>query len=186
MRFRDTSMTFRMLETADEESVDHFRSMKYPGMSKVALRLCVHAIGSAFDSLCVRVCVDNRLVHAGRGARDFTDSEIIVMLGQNGTGKTTFIKMLAGIMKPDGGAEIPQLNVSYKPQKIAPSFDGSVRSLLFKKISAAFVLPQFQTDVVKPLQLDSIIDQDVRSTVFVVLSCLTRFRLCVGQEPVWW
>ena len=31
---------------------------------------------------------------------DFTDSEIVVMLGENGTGKTTFIKMLAGITKP--------------------------------------------------------------------------------------
>jgi ATP-binding cassette subfamily E protein 1 len=31
----------------------------------------------------------------------FTGSEIVVMLGQNGTGKTTLIKMLAGIIKPD-------------------------------------------------------------------------------------
>ena len=31
----------------------------------------------------------------------FGASECIVMLGQNGTGKTTMIKMLAGLMKPD-------------------------------------------------------------------------------------
>jgi ATP-binding cassette subfamily E protein 1 len=31
----------------------------------------------------------------------FKPSEIIMMLGQNGTGKTTLIKMLAGIIKPD-------------------------------------------------------------------------------------
>lgn len=29
-------------------------------------------------------------------AGSFTDSEILVMLGENGTGKTTFIRMLAG------------------------------------------------------------------------------------------
>jgi ATP-binding cassette subfamily E protein 1 len=46
----------------------------------------------------------------------FTGSEIVVMLGQNGTGKTTLIKMLAGIIKPDDeGLELPRLNVSYKP-----------------------------------------------------------------------
>lgn len=33
----------------------------------------------------------------------FTDSEIIVMLGENGTGKTTFIRLLAGLLKPDSG-----------------------------------------------------------------------------------
>lgn len=49
----------------------------------------------------------------------FTDSEIVVMLGENGTGKTTFIRMLAGLLPPDEEEiEIPEFNVSYKPQKI--------------------------------------------------------------------
>ena len=46
----------------------------------------------------------------------FNASEIIVMLGQNGTGKTTMIKMLAGAMKPDDtNLEMPRLNISVKP-----------------------------------------------------------------------
>ena len=36
---------------------------------------------------------------------EFTDSEIIVMLGENGTGKTTFIRLMAGYLKPDEGGK---------------------------------------------------------------------------------
>jgi len=39
-----------------------------------------------------------------------------MMLGQNGTGKTTLIKLLAGILKPDDeDLEMPSLSISYKP-----------------------------------------------------------------------
>jgi len=39
-----------------------------------------------------------------------------MMLGQNGTGKTTLIKILAGILKPDDEeVEMPKLSISYKP-----------------------------------------------------------------------
>lgn len=46
--------------------------------------------------------------------------EIIGILGPNGIGKTTFIKMLAGKLEPDNKPEnfIKDLNLSYKPQRI--------------------------------------------------------------------
>ena len=37
---------------------------------------------------------------------EFTDSEIIVMLGENGTGKTTFIRLMAGLLTPDSGGTV--------------------------------------------------------------------------------
>ena len=138
LRFRDESLQFRLAETATEEKDDHFRKYEYPSMTK--------NLGD------FNLKIDN-------GA--FTDSEIIVMLGQNGTGKTTFIKLLAGHLQPDGDESVPELNVSYKPQKISPKFEGTVRNLLLKKIKGAFLLPQFQSDVVKPMQIDNIIDQAV-------------------------
>ena len=72
--------------------------------------------------------------------------------------------MLAGKLTPDEGAKhLPTLSVSLKPQTIAPKFQGTVRMLLLKQIKMSFMHPQFQSDVVKPMQLDNIIDQDVQT-----------------------
>lgn len=43
----------------------------------------------------------------------FNTSEIVVLLGENGTGKTTFVRILAGLDKEvDSGLK---LKISYKP-----------------------------------------------------------------------
>merc|ERR1719222_1571646 len=88
------------------------------------------------------------------------------MLGQNGTGKTTFIRMLAGLLKPDeivGDEEIPEMHVSYKPQTISAKFQGSVKDLLLMKIRDAYMHPQFQSDVSKPMLIDQIADHEVQT-----------------------
>lgn len=57
------------------------------------------------------------------------DGEIIGILGPNATGKTTFVKMLAGVESPDKGETVKGLKVSYKPQYIrAPT--GTVNDVL--------------------------------------------------------
>merc|ERR1712060_547211 len=97
-------------------------------------------------------------------AGDFSSSEIIVMLGQNGTGKTTFIRMLAGYLKPDDSKEeLPEMNVSYKPQAISAKFEGTVQELLMNKIRDAYLHPQFNSDVVKPMLIEQIADHGVQT-----------------------
>lgn len=138
LRFRETSLIFKISEQADKEEIKRMRRYSYPAMVK-------------------RLGEFELTVEPG----EFTDSEIIVMLGENGTGKTTFIRMMAGMLKPDEGGEVPRMNVSYKPQKISPKFTGTVRQLLHNKIRDSYIHPQFITDVIKPLQVDSIMDQEV-------------------------
>lgn len=69
-------------------------------------------------------------------------------------------------MKPDsieggGDAEMPEFNVSYKPQKISPKFQSTVRHLLHTKIRDAYMHPQFVSDVMKPLLIEQLMDQEV-------------------------
>ncbi|KAG8993307.1 Fe-S cluster-binding ribosome biosynthesis protein [Tulasnella sp. JGI-2019a] len=138
LRFRDESLSFKMMENADELIADKTRHYSYPSMNKT--------LGS---------------FHLKVEGGEFTDSEIIVMLGENGMGKTTFVKLLAGDTPDEGEDAKMGLSVSLKPQKIAPKFPGTVRMLLIKQIKAAFMHPQFQSDVLKPMNLDNIIDQEV-------------------------
>ncbi|KAL8667410.1 MAG: hypothetical protein Q9202_000626 [Teloschistes flavicans] len=140
LRFREESLTFRIAEAGDDFVNDKNQGYEYPAMQKT--------LGG---------------FHLKVEAGTFTDSEIVVMMGENGTGKTTFCRMLAGAEKPDGNAKIPQMHISMKPQKITPKFQGTVRQLFFKKIKASFMNPQFQTDVYKPLKLDDFIDQEVQN-----------------------
>lgn len=140
LRFREESLTFRIAEAGDEFAVDKARGYSYPAMEKT--------LGG---------------FHLKIEPGEFTDSEIIVMMGENGTGKTTFCRLLAGAEKPDGKKSVPSMSISMKPQKITPKFQGTVRQLFLKKIKAAFLSPQFQTDVYKPLKLDDFIEQDVQN-----------------------
>ena len=63
--------------------------------------------------------------------------EIVGILGPNATGKSTFIKMLTGNVKPDEGKALEKLRLSYKPQRIEPSQDEkemSVRDYLSEQM----------------------------------------------------
>ncbi|KAF1778645.1 P-loop containing nucleoside triphosphate hydrolase [Phytophthora cactorum] len=73
--------------------------------------------------------------------------------------------------------------ISYKPQKIAPKFQGTVRELLHRRIREAIVHPQFATDVTKPLSLDNIIDQAVPHLVWLSSCVWEASDIYLIDEP---
>ena len=96
---------------------------------------------------------------------DIDQGEIMGILGPNGIGKTTFIKLLVGIEKPDGDTESPFVNLplSYKPQYIYTEYKGTVASLLrnaMEEESRSEFMEQF---IIKPLKLDKFLDRNVSS-----------------------
>ncbi|KAL9645587.1 hypothetical protein ABK040_000650 [Willaertia magna] len=170
LRFREDALSFKAAENVEEMlGSEARRTYHYPSMKK--------SFGGAFELT----------IEEG----SFSDSEIIVLLGENGTGKTTFIKMLAGKEPPDDiSVQIPELNVSYKPQTIAPKFPGSVKELLGSRIRDAFIHPQFQADVLKPMNINHLMDQKVQNLsggelqrVALVLALGTPADVYLIDEP---
>lgn len=159
LRFRETALSFKVSDQLLlEEEIKRFARFEYPALSVT--------LGD---------------FHLSVEAGEFTDSEIIVMLGENGTGKSTMIKLLAGKMKPDDDSiTVPELNVSYKPQKISPKATCSVRQMFHDKIRDAYVHPQFMADVMKPLLIDKIIDQPVQELSGGELQRVA-ITLCLGK-----
>lgn len=158
MRFRTEALTFKVSESASEELIKRSCHYEYPLMKK--------SLGGF-----------TLTVNPGQ----FSDSEILVLLGENGTGKTTFIRMLAGNLAPDeGSGDLPVLHISYKPQKISPKSTGLVRQLLHDKIRDSYIHPQFIADVMKPMKIDDIIDNSVQDLSGGELQRVAMV-LCLGK-----
>ena len=89
--------------------------------------------------------------------------EVVGAVGPNATGKTTFVKMLAGEIEPSSGKLVGEVTVSYKPQYIKPEFDGTVREMLSSAIGKDFESGFFQAEVAHPLSLKYLMEKDVQT-----------------------
>jgi len=88
--------------------------------------------------------------------------EVIGIVGPNATGKSTFIKILAGVLEPDDGNKFEtELKVAYKPQYIQRDYEGSVRSLLSEVAKEKFHTNIYKAEILRPLDIDPIIDNSV-------------------------
>ena len=85
--------------------------------------------------------------------------EVVGVVGPNATGKTTFVKMLAGEISPDSGEVDTDVKVSYKPQYIEPSFQGTVSELFMTELAKRAESGFFKTEIVRPLNLKPLMDR---------------------------
>ncbi len=70
--------------------------------------------------------------------------QVCGILGENGIGKTSFVKILAEVIKPDAGSVTKKVKVSYKPQYIDTESDDMVANVLkeaIQKHKAALIGP---------------------------------------------
>lgn len=116
--------------------------------------------------------------------------ESVGIVGPNATGKTTLVKMLAGIIKPDEGEIDNKVKVSYKPQYISADFDGTVMDLLFAKAYDTVNTSFFNGEVIEPLGIKYLMDKSVSKLsggelqrVAITLCLATEADIYLFDEP---
>src|SRR3989338_1611262 len=80
-------------------------------------------------------------------------NEIIGILGENGIGKTSFMKILAGVIEPDQGELSAKIRIAYKPQYLEASSDITVLEFLQK------ALQKYEMQLIKPLDIEKLYSQ---------------------------
>jgi ATP-binding cassette subfamily E protein 1 len=125
-------------------------------------------------------------VHGGEIRR----GSIIGILGPNGIGKTTFVKILAGIEDTDDRRKFGELKVSYKPQYIAAEYEGTVQELLMSVAKESYSSGWYRTEIILPLKVNLLLDRNVNELSggelqkVAIAACLSRdAELFLLDEP---
>ena len=93
------------------------------------------------------------------GAGQIAKGETVGIVGPNATGKTTFVRMLAGVEVPTRGTPPVGVTVSYKPQYLKATQAASLRERASALASEpTFDHRTFERDLVPGLHLDEILD----------------------------
>lgn len=87
--------------------------------------------------------------------------EIIGLVGANALGKTTFMKMISGLEKPDSGSIHTDVKISYKPQYLSQEYEGDVRSVLAASYGNPIEGSQIEEQIVLPLGIKKLYDKSI-------------------------
>ncbi len=108
------------------------------------------------------------------------EGEVIGIVGANALGKTTFLKMITGLIKPDNGSVELKAKIAYKPQYLTQEYNDTVRSLLTLVYGKSIEGSEVEEQIVRPMQVNKLYEKYIDSLSggelqkVAIVSCLLQ------------
>ncbi|HEY7368134.1 MAG TPA: ribosome biogenesis/translation initiation ATPase RLI [Nitrosopumilaceae archaeon] len=140
VRFRDKKFTFDASSSTTDEFQAGDEIISYPLLEKKF---------PAFS-----VTIEPGQVRKG---------EVLGIMGANALGKTTFMKMIAGVEKPDSGEINKKVKIAYKPQYLTNDIDVEVVALLEKANGSQIEGSIEEEQIIEPLKIKKLYNKSVKN-----------------------
>ncbi|KEQ57164.1 energy-coupling factor transport system ATP-binding protein [Marine Group I thaumarchaeote SCGC AAA799-B03] len=167
VRFRDKAFSFDVSSTSTDEFQEGSEIVNYPKLTK------------KYPSFSVEI--DPGRVRKG---------EVLGIMGANALGKTTMMKMIAGVEKPDSGEIDKKIKIAYKPQYLQNDIDVEVVALLDKANGSPVEGSLEEEQILDPLKIKKLYNKSVKNLSggelqkVAVASCLLqKVDLYALDEP---
>ena len=166
VRFRDKKFTFDA-STATDEIQQGDVVVSYPKLEK------------KYESF--SVSIEPGEVRKG---------DLLGIMGANALGKTTLMKMIAGVEKPDSGTIDKKIKISYKPQYLTNDIDIQVVTVLNKANGGPIEDSTEEEQIIEPLKIKKLYNKSMKNLSggelqkVAVASCLLqKVDLYALDEP---
>ena len=166
VRFRDKKFTFDA-STATDEIQQGDVVVAYPKLEKKY---------SSFS-----VSIDPGEVRKG---------DLLGIMGANALGKTTMMKMIAGVEKPDSGSVDKKIKISYKPQYLTNDVDMEVIAMLDRANGESIIDTTEEEQIIEPLRIKKLYNKSMKylsggelQKVAVATCLLQKADLYALDEP---
>ncbi len=167
VRFRDKAFSFDVSSTSTDEFQEGSEIVNYPKLTK------------KYPSFSVEI--EPGQVRKG---------EVLGIMGANALGKTTMMKMIAGVEKPDSGEIDKKIKIAYKPQYLQNDIDVEVVALLDKANGSPVEGSLEEEQILDPLKIKKLYTKSVKNLSggelqkVAVASCLLqKVDLYALDEP---
>ncbi len=167
VRFRDKKFSMDVSSSSTDVFQEGSEIIDYPRLEK------------KFDSF--SVAIEPGKVRKG---------EILGIMGANALGKTTMMKMIAGVQKPDVGTINKKIKIAYKPQYLQNDIDVEVITILDKANGGSVEGTQEEEQILDPLKIRKLYNKSIKNLSggelqkIAVASCLIqKVDLYALDEP---